>query len=41
MAEACPKHKYLLETVSNCIRSCKVGADKTEFQMDDLNYDGL
>jgi hypothetical protein len=41
MAEAPPRYKFLLETMSNLIRSCKFGPNKTPYQLDDLNYDTL
>jgi hypothetical protein len=41
MAESIPKYKYLIETLSNCVRSCKFGPSKTPYQIDDLNWEGL
>ncbi len=37
MAEAAPKYKYLIETISNCIRACQMGALRSPYQLDDLN----
>lgn len=41
MAEAIPKYKYLLETISWCIRSCKFSSLRSPYQLDELNYEGL
>ena len=41
MAEAAPKYKYLFETVSFLVRSCKFGPQRSSFQLDELNYEGL
>ena len=38
MAEGQIKHKYLLETLGNLIRSLKMGPTTTPYQLDDLNY---
>jgi len=36
MADSLPKHKYLLETVSNTIRATQIGPSRSPFQLDDL-----
>lgn len=41
LADAPPKYKYLIEAVSNCIRAYKSGGDRTPYQLDDIQFEGL
>lgn len=41
MQDANPKYKYLFETVSNVIRSLKMGPVRTPYQLDELPYEIL
>ncbi|CDW78729.1 UNKNOWN [Stylonychia lemnae] len=36
LSEANPKYKYLIEAVSNCIRSFRNNSDRTPYQIDDI-----
>lgn len=39
MQETAPKYKYLIETVSNCVRGLKVGVTRSPYALDDINYE--
>ena len=40
LAEGTPKYKYMFETVHNCMKSVQVGATKTPYQTDNVNFPG-
>lgn len=39
LMDATPKYKFLIEIVSNCVRSVKWGPLPTPVQIDQLNFD--